>query len=98
MYTKHSTHLHYIVPLLSFLRIISAIVQVDVLLLLLLASEAALDSTVAIMADHMAQSDNRKDDHKANHGDEDVEPDGEPTCLVYSYIRVSFCRAGKMAV
>ena len=36
------------------------------------------------MADHVAQSDNRKDDHKANHGDEDVEPDGEPTCIVYT--------------
>ena len=78
---KHPTHLHYIVPPLSILRVVSPIVQVDVLLLLLLAGEAALDSAVAIMADHMNESDNRQDDHKANHGNEDVEPGGEPTCM-----------------
>ena len=79
--TKHSTHLHYIVSPLSILRIVSPIVQVDVLLLLLLAGEAALDSAVAFMADHVNESDNRQDDHKANHGDEYVEPDREPTCI-----------------
>ena len=81
--TKHSTHLHYIVPPLSFLRVVCPIIQVDVFLLLLLAGEAALDSAVAIMADHMNESDNRQDDHKANHGNEYVEPDREPlsTCI-----------------
>ena len=89
VFTKHSTHLHYVVPPLSIPRIVSAIVQVDVLLLLLLAGEAALDSAVAIMADHMYESDNRQDDHKANHGDEYVEPNREPTCTYIWNICVS---------
>ena len=84
VFTKHSTHLHYVVPPLSIPRIVSAIVQVDVLLLLLLAGEAALDSAVAIMADHMNESDNRQDYHKTNHGNEYVEPDRVPvsTCIM----------------
>ena len=74
---------HNIFSQLAFLWVVCTVVQVDVFFLFLLAGEAALDSAVAFMADHVNESDNRQDDHKANHGDEYVEPNGVPrsTCM-----------------
>ena len=64
---------HNIISQLAFLWVVCTVVQVDVFFLFLLAGEAAPNSAMTIVLDHIQESDYEQSHHKAHHGDENVE-------------------------
>ena len=70
------THIHHISPSFSVIIVVGAIIQISVLLLHVLASEAALDlAMAAIGLQHVDEPSQGQSNHKADHSDENVEAD-----------------------
>ena len=73
-------HLNNIGPFFAVVIIVGPIIQVQVSLLLILASDAALDFEMAVVADHDDEANKCHSTDKAEHSNENIPTDCFKTC------------------